>query len=411
MQYGLLGERLGHSFSPQIHKELGGYEYELCPTALEDVAAFMQGRNFKGLNVTIPYKKTVIPYCDMLTDRAKSVGAVNTLYFDDDRLVGENTDYFGFSAMAARAGISFMDKRVIILGSGGASATAQTVARDEGAARIAVISRTKGCGYGDLPGFSDWDIIVNTTPVGMFPDNYGRAVDLGIFTNLCGVIDVVYNPLRTQLILDAEDRGIKCAGGLYMLVAQAKRAAEIFSRKIISQQRLDEVFGKIENSVTNIVLIGMPGCGKSSIARRLSERLGREVVDTDAVIVEESGMSIPDIFAKCGEAGFRDLETQAIKKCAAKSGIILATGGGSILREENRRALRQNGRIFMIDRSLDRLQMRNGRPLSKDRVSVERLYSERDGIYRALADGIIDNNGSISDAAEAIVQKMNQIGR
>ncbi len=398
MQCGLLGRKLGHSYSPQIHGCLGDYPYALYEREPEALEAFLKHGDFSGLNVTIPYKKAVIPYCDSLSPRAKALGAVNTLVRREGKLIGHNTDFFGFEAMVARSGLAVSGKKALVLGSGGASNTAVAVLRGLGAQAV-VISRSGEDNYENLHRHADAALIVNATPVGMYPNTGVSPVDLAQFPQLEGVLDLIYNPARTQLLLDAQARGLVAENGLWMLVAQAKEAAEWFTGNAISDDVIPRIHAKLRQQMENIVLIGMPGCGKSTLGKALAELTGKTFVDADAAIVEAAGMPIPEIFATQGEPGFRALETQVLAKLGKGSGQVIATGGGCVTREENHRLLKQNGILFCLERDLGKLPT-EGRPLSKD---LEQLYRVRQPLYRRFADHFIDNNGSAQAAVSQIL--------
>lgn len=402
MQYGLIGSRLSHSYSPQIHAKLGGYDYQLYERTEQDFVDLMASRAFKGLNVTIPYKVVAYKHCDSLSDTAREVGCVNTLVVrPDGSLYGHNTDIGGFVAMAKRAGIAFTGKKCAILGSGGASMTARTACRQSGAREIVVVSRRGPVDYEGLyRDHADVEVLINATPVGMYPHNGQSPADLSRLPKLTGVLDVIYNPDKTALILDAEARGIPCAGGLYMLVGQAREAAELFTGERIPDALTDEIYGDIRASALNLVLIGMPGSGKSSIGRALAERLKREFVDCDAEIVRRARMTIPEIFAQRGEAAFRALEAEVVSDVCREKSRVIATGGGAILRNENVRAMRQNGVVLMVERRLDELPM-DGRPLSSSQQALYDMWALREPLYRAAADATIDNNRQHEAAVDA----------
>ena len=396
--FGLLGRKLGHSLSPQIHAHLCDYDYKLYPTEPECLDSFFSDTSLNGFNVTIPYKVEAFNRCDERSETAEKVGSVNTVIKRaDGTLYGDNTDYFGFLYMAKKCGCDFKDKKVLILGSGGASLTVRHVAADEGAREIVVISRSGENNYDNINRHYDADIIVNTTPVGMYPNNGERLIDLSMFTNCCKALDLIYNPARTVFLLDAAKLGIDCINGLYMLVAQALRAAEIFTGKIIPLSRIDEIYDAIIAEQKNIVLVGMPGCGKSTVATILSEKTGRECVDTDSMIIEASGESIPDIFAKYGETEFRLRETEAVKFAGKGAGKIIATGGGAILKEENRIALRENSTVIFLDCNIDSLAT-DGRPLSKSPEALKKMRAERLPLYLETADFTVkvDSNPEIT---------------
>ena len=400
MEYGLLGEKLGHSFSPQIHRALAGYEYVLLPTPPEEVEPLLRGRNFRGLNVTIPYKRTVIPLCDEVEPRAAAIGAVNTIVNRNGRLMGYNTDIDGLIYLARRAGVDMAGKKVVILGSGGTSHTAQAAARALGAGEIVVVSRQGADNYQNLSRHADAQVLINTTPVGMYPHCGQAAVDLSDFPHLTGVLDVVYNPLRTALILAAEARGIPCSGGLPMLVAQAWRAAELFTGESIPESRVEAVLEDLTAAQRNVILIGMPGCGKTTVGKALAHRLGKDFVDVDEEIVREAGMSIPEIFAREGEAGFRRRESQAVRAAGSRTGCVISTGGGVVTRRENRDPLRQNGTIIHLLRDLSLLPAA-GRPISQQ-TPAEELWRQRKSLYAAFADAVIDNNGTLDNTLAQI---------
>ena len=401
MKCGLLGRKLGHSYSPQIHAHLGDYPYALFEKEPEEVGSFLQNGDFTAINVTIPYKKDVMPYCAELTPRAIAMGAVNTLVRrPDGSLLGHNTDYFGFSSMVRRSGLDPQGKKVLVLGSGGASATAVAVLREMGA-RVVVISRTGEDNYGNLHRHADASIICNCTPVGMYPHNGVSPVDLSLFPRLEGVLEMIYNPARTKLLLEAEKRGLVAENGLWMLVAQAKEAAEWFTGITIDDGKIEKVHALLRCQMENIILIGMPGSGKSTIGKLLAEKCGKTFVDADAEIVNAAGRPIPQIFAEEGEAGFRAWETKVLTDLGKRSGIVLATGGGCVTREENYEVLHQNGTVFCLNRSLDLLPT-DGRPLSQAN-KLEEMHRVRKPLYDRFADHRIDNNGPIEDAVRAIL--------
>ena len=407
MEYGLLGERLGHSFSPQIHRDLAGYDYQLLPTPPEAVEDLFARRAFQGLNVTIPYKRTVMPLCDEIDPRAAAIGAVNTVVNRNGRLTGYNTDIDGFLYMARRAGVDMAGKKVVILGSGGTSRTARAAAGELGAREIVTVSRRGEDNYQNLSRHADAQVLVNTTPVGMYP-NWGQSpVSLESFPALEGVLDVVYNPLRTALLLQAEERGLPRSCGLPMLVAQAKRAAELFTGQNIDDSRAEAVLHGLREQLTSIVLIGMPGCGKTTVGRALAGKLGRTFVDLDEEIVRRAGMSIPEIFAREGEAGFRERESALVREFGERTGLVVSTGGGVVTRRENYIPLKQNGLLLHLRRDPAALPT-DGRPLSQA-TAPEELWRRRAPLYAAFADGEIDNNGTLAGTLEQIEKEMTKL--
>ena len=407
MEYGLLGERLGHSFSPQIHRDLAGYDYQLLPTPPEAVEDLFARRAFQGLNVTIPYKRMVMPLCDEIDPRAAAIGAVNTVVNRNGRLTGYNTDIDGFLYMARRAGVDMAGKKVVILGSGGTSRTARAAAGELGAREIVTVSRHGEDNYQNLSRHADAQVLVNTTPVGMYP-NWGQSpVSLESFPALEGVLDVVYNPLRTALLLQAEERGLPRSCGLPMLVAQAKRAAELFTGQNIDDSRAEAVLHGLRGQLTSIVLIGMPGCGKTTVGRALAGKLGRTFVDLDEEIVRRAGTSIPEIFAREGEAGFRERESALVREFGERTGLVVSTGGGVVTRRENYIPLKQNGLLLHLRRDPAALPT-DGRPLSQA-TAPEELWRRRAPLYAAFADGEIDNNGTLAGTLEQIEKEMTKL--
>lgn len=401
MRCGLLGRKLGHSYSPAIHSQLADYSYELFEKEPEELADFLKNGNFTGLNITIPYKKDVAALCDELSERAKKLGAVNTVVrCSDGTLIGHNTDYFGFRSLVLRSGLNVCSKKVLVLGSGGASVTAVCVLQELGA-DVIVISRSGENNYHNLSIHSDAAVIVNTTPVGMYPNVGVSPVDLSLFPKLEGVLDVVYNPARTQILLDAEERGLVAVNGLWMLVAQAKESAEWFSSQMINDSKIAVIHSKLEHQMENTVLIGMPGCGKSTIGKALAQRMGKKFVDTDAVIAQEAGKSIPDIFEDVGEIGFRQLESKVLANLGKQSNLIIATGGGCVTRQENYQFLHQNGRIIWIEREISSLPT-EGRPLSH-RYHLQEMYQIRKPLYEAFADVRYCNNSTVQDVIDMIL--------
>lgn len=406
--YGCIGEKLKHSFSKEIHNALADYDYRIIEVERERLSEFAAEADFAAINVTIPYKEMIMPYLYEIDENAKSIGAVNTVVNREGKLYGYNTDFYGMSELLRHAGVSVKGKKVLILGTGGTSKTAYAVAVAEGASEVVRVSRTGREGavtYEEAyERHTNAEVIINTTPAGMYPDIFGKAVELDKFPSLCGVIDAVYNPLRTPMILDAKRRGIKAEGGLYMLVAQAVRASEIFVDTKYAEGECERVYREVKSEKENIVLIGMPGSGKSTVGKIVAKALGRRLIDTDKVIVERAGKDIPTIFREDGEAKFREIEAEVIRDLASETGVIIATGGGAVLRGENVDALRENGRIYFIDRPLERLMPTENRPLASTREQIEKRYRERYGIYKAAADVRVFANCFPKAVAEKIIK-------
>ena len=400
MQCGLLGRKLGHSYSPQIHSHLASYEYTLFEKEPEELEAFLKNGSFTGLNVTIPYKKDVIPYLDELSPTAKRLGAVNTIVRrEDGSLIGHNTDYFGFRSMVGRSGLTVAGKKVLVLGSGGASNTA-VAALEEMGAQVVVISRSGENNYDNLHRHADAAVIVNTTPVGMYPKTGVSPISLERFQKLEGVLDVVYNPARTQLLLDAESRGLIAMNGLWMLVAQAKESAEWFAGVQIPDGKIAQIHGLLRAQMENIVLIGMPGCGKTTVGQALATMQGKRFVDVDAVLEERVGRKITDIIPTDGEEAFRQMETDTLAELGKQSGLVIATGGGCVTRERNYPLLHQNGTILWLTRELDKLPT-HGRPLSQT-GKLQQMYAVREPMYRRFADAVISNDAAVEQTIAQI---------
>lgn len=398
---GLLGKTLGHSYSPLIHSYLGQYEYRLFEKQPHELEDFLKRGEFEGLNVTMPYKKDVIPYLDALSPIAARLGAVNTIVRREGKLIGHNTDYAGFLSMVHRSGLDPAAKKVLILGNGGASATAVAVMEDLGA-DVIVISRGGENNYNNLYTMhTDAAIIVNTTPVGMYPNTDFSPISISAFPALEGVLDVIYNPTNTMLLQLAQESGVYGMSGLWMLVAQAREASEWFQNATISEERLAEIYRTVKAQMENIVLIGMPGCGKTTVGIALAEKLGRKFVDADAVIVEQAKMSIPEIFAKEGEEGFRSREIKVLSELGKQSGLVIATGGGCVTQAVNHSNLHQNGRIFWLKRQISQLPT-DGRPLSQ-KGNLEEMYRIRKPLYESFADVIIESE-TVEQAVQQIME-------
>ena len=402
MKCGLLGGNLGHSFSPQIHGALADHRYTLCEKTPEELDDFLKNGDFTGLNVTIPYKKAVIPYCAELSDQARKIGAVNTIVRrPDGTLLGHNTDYFGFAYLLRQSGIAVAGKKCLVLGTGGASVTVQAVLREQGA-QVVVLSRSGPENYDHLERHADAALIVNATPVGMYPNTGVSPVDLKCFPKLEGVLDLIYNPARTQFLLDAEKLGIPGWNGLSMLVAQAKESAELFTGKAIPDERIGEIYARLRRKTENLVIIGMPGSGKTTVGRLLAQATGKIFVDVDEEIIRTAGMSIPEIFAASGENGFREIETAVLSRLGKGSGQVIATGGGCVTRAENYPLLHQNGRILRLRRDIGKLP-KDGRPLSLAN-DLSEMAAEREPLYAAFADLTFDNNNALEHTLETVLE-------
>lgn len=399
---GLLGRRLGHSYSPQLHALFGDYVYRLFEVEPDALADFLHSDAFDALNVTVPYKKAVLPYCAALSDTARAVGCVNTVVRRaDGSLFGDNTDVFGFSRMLAGTGFRAAGKKALVFGSGGASAAVCHVLREQGA-EVVVISRQGENNYVNLSRHADARLLVNATPLGMFPENGGSPCDLARFPDCECVLDVVYNPEKTALLLQAEALGIPFAGGLSMLVAQAKRSSELFTGTPLSDAVIADGIRALSRQMRNIVLIGMPGCGKSTVGAALAARLGRQLYDTDEEFARRASMSAGDYIRTYGEDAFRRAETEVVSDLCKLSGCVIATGGGVVTRPENRGLLRQNGIVVWVQRAVNALPTA-GRPLS-ERFSAERLFAEREPLYRSFSDHSVSNDGTISACVDAILE-------
>lgn len=410
MKYGLIGEHLKHSYSCEIHAQIADYEYELHELPPSGLGGFLKKREFNAINVTIPYKQDVIPYLDEISDTAKRIGAVNTIVNRNGRLYGDNTDFAGMLALAKHIGVDMKGRKVLILGTGGASKTGHALAEYMGAQSVFYVSRSGKDGsisYEQaVTEHSDAQIIINATPVGMFPKQDGRPIDISAFPKLEGVIDAIYNPLRTNLILDAQERGIPAEGGLYMLSAQAVHASAVFRDIPLDESLVDKAFKSVKNDKQSIVLIGMPSSGKTTVGRILSEKCGKQLADTDEYIVRKIGMPISDFFAKHGEAEFRKIEKETVAELSATGGRIIATGGGAVLDAENVRALKQNGVLVFLDRRPENLIATDDRPLASRRSALEKLYAERYDIYCAAAELHIDANTTPEAEADAILKEL-----
>lgn len=401
MRCGLLGRKLGHSYSPQIHRQLGNYAYTLFEKEPQELEEFLKSGDFTGLNVTIPYKKDVIPFLDELSPVAKRLGAVNTIVRrEDGSLIGHNTDYFGFRYLVNRSGLDVGGKKVLVLGSGGASNTAVAVLQELGA-NVVIISRSGENHYGNLTLHSDAAVIVNTTPVGMYPNTGVSPLDLGVFPRLEGVLDVVYNPAKPKILLDAEARGLVAMNGLGMLVAQAKQSAEWFTGCPIDDSKITEIHDSLRRQMENLILIGMPGCGKTTIGMLLAQRTGKKFVDADEALEQRVGRPITEIIPMEGESAFRQMETDTLAQLGKQSGLVIATGGGCVTQERNHPLLHQNGTILWLTRSIDKLPT-NGRPLSQA-GKLSEMFEKRRALYERFADISVSNDGPVEETLAQIM--------
>lgn len=402
MKCGLLGRKLGHSYSPQIHAMLGGYSYELFEKEPEEIEDFLKNGDWSGINVTIPYKKDVIPYLDELSPLAQRLGAVNTIVRRNGKLIGHNTDYYGFVSMVEQSGLQIAGKKCLVFGSGGVSRPAVAALKELGG-NVTIISHRENIPE-NIVQHPDAAVVVNATPVGMYPNVGTSPVDLGLFPQLEGVLELIFNPARTRIMLDAEQRGLTAMNGLWMLVAQAKEASEWFTESTIADDVIHSIHAVLRRQMENIILIGMPGSGKSTIGRLLSEKTGHKFVDADEEIIRLAGRSIPEIFAQDGEDTFRDWETKALAELGKQSGLIIATGGGCVTKERNYPLLHQNGEIFWIRRDLSELPT-DGRPLSQQ-GKLSEMYRIREPMYDAFKDRVIDNDGTPEDAVNRILKEV-----
>jgi shikimate dehydrogenase len=399
--FGLLGEKLGHSFSPMIHGYLGEYDYSLFEVSPNDLDSFMTERRFDGINVTIPYKQAVIPYCASLSSEARAIGSVNTIIKDDKGgLHGHNTDCHGFCVMLEHGGIDPKGKKTLVLGDGGSAKAVRAALEGLGARKIVTISRRGENHYGNIERHYDADVIVNTTPVGMYPDNDGTPLRLTNFMRLTGVADLIYNPTRTKFLLEAEKLGIPRVNGLAMLVAQAEKASRLFVDGPARPELVNKIHDAILKKTRNIALIGMPGCGKSTVGRHLAQKTDRPFIDIDGQIEAAAGKKIPQIFSEDGEETFRQLETSVLAEEAKKSGMVLATGGGVVTRPENLDLLRQNCFIVYLKRELTDL-ITDGRPLSQG-LGIQALAEKRLSLYEAWSDRAVQVEAKPELTAERI---------
>lgn len=403
--FGLLGRKLGHSRSPEIHAALGDYEYRLIEIEPEAVGSFLAAREFAGLNVTVPYKRTVIEFLDELTDRAREIGSVNTVLIRDGRLIGDNTDAYGFEYMLRRGNVDVSGKKVIVLGSGGASAAVKYVLRKCGAEEIVTMTHAEN-NYENISRHSDADVLVNTTPVGMWPscDETPLPDTFDCLVNLSAVLDIVANPLRTSLMLDAEREGITNVGGLHMLVAQAAEASRLFVGVSHNEDDVEKIVSEVAADMSNIVLVGMPGCGKSSVGKKLADLTGRKFIDSDELIVERAGKTIPEIFSDDGEDEFRRIESEVLRDVMSAAGQVVATGGGCVTRDENYNTLRRSGTVVYIERRT-KLLSRSGRPLSEG-ADLDRMFEARRGLYAKFADITVKNDKTVAGCAKRILNEL-----
>ena len=412
MEYGCIGEHLSHSFSKEIHNAIADYDYKIQEIERENLHDFFVKRDFKAINVTIPYKQEIIPFLDEISEEAKKINAVNTVVNRNGKLYGYNTDFYGLKALIERKGYTLKDKRVLILGSGGTSNTAVAVAEFMGAAAVVKVSRGAKSGYitydEAYEKCADFQVIINTTPCGMFPEIYASAVDLNKLPHLEAVFDAVYNPLKSKLVCDAQEKGIIASGGLYMLVSQAAYAVEKFIDTPVDEEKVEEIFRNLYKDKMNIVLVGMPACGKTSVGKALAANLSKSFADTDDLIVVSQNKPVTEIFAELGEKGFREIEKKEIFSVASTNKCVIATGGGAILNKANTDVLRENGRIYFINRPLELLVTTDDRPLSCNRADLEKRYNERYSLYLQCADVVIDGSGTVEEVLKRIEADFNE---
>jgi len=403
--FGLLGEKLGHSYSPLIYRYFGIQDYRLFEVPPAGVEAFLRGGGLTALNVTIPYKKTMLPFCDSLTPIARRLGNVNLLRFDEHgRIHGDNTDYAGFRGLLDCAGFSVRCKKVLVLGTGGAAQTVTAVLEEQGASCVIQITRSGQENYTNLDHHRNARLLVNATPVGMYPDVDASPVSLEQFPALEGVIDLVYNPLRTRLVLEAQTRGIPAVGGLFMLAAQGRAAAQVFLGRLIEEKESVGVYHALLREMENIAIVGMPGSGKSTVGKILAEEMGRPFVDLDDLITQTTGRSPEEIIKRDGEAAFRDIECRILCQSAKRCGIVLSTGGGTVLRQENQKALGMNSRVYWLRRPLEQLEIA-GRPLS---WNLSEMYLLRRPIYERVSNAVVDMGSSTHEAAQQIMEEFDE---
>ena len=414
MRYGLIGEKLGHSFSKDIHERIADYTFDLIPLSKEEFKTFMEKKEFTALNVTIPYKKDVIPYLDEMDEHAKAIGAVNTIVNRDGKLKGYNTDFTGFLYMVKKHNVHMEGKKVLIIGNGGASAAIQAVVQHESAGSMVIIDVVPGNGaisYDEM--FSshlDAEIIINTSPIGMYPRIGNAPIDISMFHKCEAVLDVIYNPILTRLCFEAQEMDIKRVNGLEMLIAQAKQSVEFFLDKSIDDQIIDDIYQDMLRERCNIVLIGMPSAGKTTIGKMLENRMQKEFIDLDDIIIEKAGKSIPEIFEESGEAGFRAIETEAAIEVSKLNNKIIATGGGTIKHKVNMDYLRQNGITIFIDRDVDKLISSDpNRPLSKSSDALAKMHAERLPLYQKYAAYVAVNNSDIESTVTEIEEAYRSI--
>ncbi len=408
MEYGLIGEKLGHSFSKIIHEMIADYKYELKEIEKEDLDSFMKNKDFKCINVTIPYKTKVLPYLDFISEEAKKIGCVNTILNKDGKLYGYNTDYYGLKLLIQKQNINLTNKNVLVLGTGGTSLTAKAVLSSLGVSNIYQASRKSVEGlisYDDIYNY-DINYIVNTTPVGMYPNNNDKLIDINKFNNLLGLVDVIYNPINTNLVLDGKKKNIPSDGGLYMLIAQAVYAIKLFKNIEIDDSKIDEVYNKLIKQKQNIVLIGMPSCGKTTVGKILEKRLNKALYDSDKLIENEIKTDISSFIKSNGEVSFRNIESSVIENLSKQNGIIISTGGGVILREANINNLKQNGIVIFVDRPLDKLTPTASRPLTSDIDSLRKKYNERIDLYNKYADIKVVNDTTLNDVVDEIIRRL-----
>lgn len=404
MKFGLLGRTLGHSYSPRIHGALGNTHYELFEREPSQLQTFFADPELKGINITIPYKVNALEACDVIDPRAERIGCVNTMVRKNEKWYGYNTDYDGFVFTLNHAGIDVSNKDCIILGDGASSATVHVALEDLGAKSIIHLSRKTAPFYGDAPNYyKTAQIIINCTPIGMYPHNPANLIDITQFTKLEGVVDLIYNPRRTILLLQAEMMNIPHCDGLPFLVAQGVEAANHFQDESFSTKEIEQILRDIRREKENIILIGMPGVGKTTVGKAIGEAMGRPWIDADQELEKEIG-DISTYITEQGEPAFREKETEVIAKLGTQTGLVISTGGGCVTIPQNYAHLRQNGRIYQLTQPIENLST-SGRVLSSGGLERLRELEEiRTPMYESFAQCIVEHNRNAPETVATILE-------